>query len=187
MQAIFNRRAASLVQTQTAAFASKTALYSPVPKEKDYYRILGVAATATHEQIKDAYRAAAKKHHPDVIGSELPDVAMFRDIQEAYGVLSTRESRANYDLLRKKNPDDFRVVDEMEFARVHRPDLRAHDGHLPADSPKKGSYAETRMRELEEQRNKYNVNYLGYYKGGLPQKDRGVLRGEALAPPDWFH
>ena len=75
----------------------------------------------------------------------------------------------------------------MEFARVHRPDLRGESGHIPADIPKKGSYAETRMRELEEQRNKYNVNYLGYYKGGLPQKNRGVLRGEALAPPDWFH
>ena len=57
----------------------------------------------------------------------------------------------------------------------------------PVDAPKPGSYAETRMRELKEQRDMYNVNYLGYYKGGLPQKDRGNLRGEAMAPPDWFH
>lgn len=112
---------------------------------------------------------------------------MFRNIQEAYGILSTRESRASYDLQRKRNPDDYKVVDEMEYARVNRPDLRGEDGHLPADAPKKGSYAETRMRELKEQRDMYNVNYLGYYKGGLPQKDRGPLRGEALAPPDWFH
>jgi len=43
------------------------------------------------------------------------------------------------------------------------------------------------MQELAEQRKKYNVNFLGYYNGGLPQKDRGKLRGEALNPPNWFH
>lgn len=155
-----------------AAFASKVAQYNPTPKEKDYYNILGVTSTATLEQIKEAYRIAVKKHHPDVAGSEQPDAAVFRDIQEAYGILSTRESRASYDLLRKKNPDDYRVVSEQEFNRAHRVDLRASDGNVPADAPKQGSYAEQRMKELKEQRNMYNVNYLGYYKGGLPQKDR---------------
>ncbi len=142
---------------------------------------------ATLEQIKDAYRAAVKRHHPDVIGSEQPDVSIFRDVQEAYGVLSTRESRASYDLARKKNPDDYRPASELDWNRANRIDLRGSDGQVPVDAPKPGSYAETRMRELKEQRDMYNVNYLGYYKGGLPQKDRGNLRGEAMAPPDWFH
>lgn len=128
-----------------------------------------------------------KKHHPDVIGSEQPDAGIFRDIQEAYGVLATRESRASYDLLRKKNIDDYRVVAEAEWNRTNRPDMRETSGHVTADAPRPGSYAETRMRELKEQREQYNVNYLGYYRGGLPQKDRGILRGAALAPPDWFH
>lgn len=130
------------MQPQTATFASKVAQYNPTPKEKDYYHILGVTSTATPEQIKEAYRAAVKRHHPDVAGSEQPDVAVFRDIQEAYGVLSTRESRASYDLLRKKNPDDYVSVSELEFNRANRFDLRGKSGQVSADAPKPGSYAE---------------------------------------------
>ena len=142
MQAILKRRAAYFISQPTATFATKFAQYNPVPKEKDYYKVLGVEHTATLEQIKDAYRAAVKKHHPDVIGSEQPDAAIFRDIQEAYGVLATRESRASYDLIRKKNIDDFRVIPEVEFNRTYRPDLRKDDGQAPAEAPKPGSYAE---------------------------------------------
>jgi hypothetical protein len=61
-------------------------------------------------------------------------------------------------LTRKKNIDDYRVVSEAEFNRTNRPDLRGHDGHVRAEAPKAGSYAEQRMRELSEQRDKYNVN-----------------------------
>lgn len=187
MQSLLQRRASLLVAPRMATFATKVAQYNPVQEKKDYYQILGVTQTATLEQIKDAYRESVKKHHPDVIGSAQPDAAIFRDIQEAYGILATRESRASYDIDRKKNSDAYRVVPEAEFNRTSRPDLRAADGNVPVDAPKKGSYAETRMRELKEQRDMYNVNYLGYYKGGLPQKDRGTLRGEGMAPPDWFH
>jgi len=39
-----------------------------MPRSKDYYQILEVSSDSTPEQIKDAYRAAAKKYHPDVVG-----------------------------------------------------------------------------------------------------------------------
>ena len=57
--------------------------------EKDYYRILGVESYATPEQIKDAYRTLAKRHHPDVTLSDSsieyqPDVEKFRNVVEAY-------------------------------------------------------------------------------------------------------
>jgi DnaJ-class molecular chaperone len=129
------------MQKQSASFAT-TIKYNPLPKEKDYYQILGIESTATLEQIKDAYRAAVKRHHPDVIGSEQPDVSIFRDVQEAYGVLATRESRASYDLARKKNPDDYRPASELDWNRANRVDLRGTDGHIPVDAPKPGSYAE---------------------------------------------
>lgn len=67
-------------------------------------------AYASSEQIKEAYRALAKKHHPDVratagdAGDFDPDVEKFRDVVEAYSVLSVKESRATFDLSRKKNP-----------------------------------------------------------------------------------
>ena len=71
-----------------------------MPSQKDYYQILGIGNDATPEQIKDAYRAAAKKYHPDVVGNSDPDANKFRDVMEAYAVLSVVQSRANYDLLR---------------------------------------------------------------------------------------
>ena len=77
--------------------------------DKDYYGILGIEPTSTPEQIKAAYREMAKKHHPDVQAAEThePDLDKFRDITEAYQVLSVRESRINYDLSRKKHSYNF--------------------------------------------------------------------------------
>jgi|TARA_B110000285_G_scaffold216406_1_gene263677 DnaJ-class molecular chaperone len=77
--------------------------------------VLGVENTATPEQIKDAYRVAVKTYHPDVAGSSAPDSEMFRAVQEAYGILSINQNRANYDLIRKKNPDLWNDVSEAEF------------------------------------------------------------------------
>lgn len=78
-------------------------------KEKDFYKVLGIESYATNEEIKSAYRSLAKKYHPDVRAAEEevdhePDVEKFRDVVEAYQVLSVRESRAAFDITRKKNP-----------------------------------------------------------------------------------
>jgi DnaJ-class molecular chaperone len=104
MQSNYKTFTAKLIANANARFATSKPQFSPGTKEKDYYFILGVPSTATLEQIKEAYRVSVKKYHPDVVGSEEPDSAKFRDVMEAYGILSIRESRASYDLLRKKNP-----------------------------------------------------------------------------------
>ena len=59
----------------------------------DYYAILGVANTATPDEIKKAYRKLASQHHPDKGG----DKTMFQQVQEAYSVLSDPEKRRQYD------------------------------------------------------------------------------------------
>ncbi|MCL2789745.1 MAG: DnaJ domain-containing protein [Desulfobulbus sp.] len=63
---------------------------------KDYYTILSVARDATQDQIKQAYRKAARKYHPDV-SKDAGAEAKFKDIGEAYEVLKDPEKRAAYD------------------------------------------------------------------------------------------
>jgi len=60
---------------------------------KDYYKILGVSRDASEEEIKKAYRKLAHKYHPDKGG----DPEKFKEINEAYQVLSDKEKRAQYD------------------------------------------------------------------------------------------
>lgn len=61
---------------------------------KDYYAILGVQKNASESEIKKAFRALAQKHHPDKKGG---DEKKFKEVSEAYGVLSDKKRRAEYD------------------------------------------------------------------------------------------
>src|SRR3972149_4832771 len=65
---------------------------------KDYYKILGVARTADDKAIKSAYRRLARKHHPDVAKAK-DSGARFKEIGEAYEVLSDPEKRRRSDAL----------------------------------------------------------------------------------------
>jgi len=60
---------------------------------KDYYKILGIHKGATEEEVKKAFHQLAHKHHPDKGGDE----KKFKEINEAYQILSNKEKRAQYD------------------------------------------------------------------------------------------
>jgi molecular chaperone DnaJ len=64
---------------------------------KDYYKILGVAKTASDKEIKQAYRKLARKYHPDVNPGSKESEEKFKDVSEAYEVLSDKDKRAKYD------------------------------------------------------------------------------------------
>ena len=68
-------------------------------KFKDYYETLGVPRTATAAEIKKAYRKLALVHHPDVAKDKVAGEEKFREINEAYQVLSDPEKRKRFDEL----------------------------------------------------------------------------------------
>ena len=64
---------------------------------KDYYKILGVDRTADKKAIQKAYRKLARKYHPDVNPNDKEAEGKFKEVSEAYEVLSDEEKRALYD------------------------------------------------------------------------------------------
>ena len=97
---------------------------------KDYYKTLGVERDASAGDIKKAYRNLSKKHHPDHGGDE----EKFKEINEAYSILSNPERREQYD-----NPDPFAgMFDGFGF-----PGFRPGFGQSPRrdpNAPKRGRH-----------------------------------------------
>ena len=65
--------------------------------KRDYYEVLGVSKTATDEELKKAFRKLAKQYHPDLHPDDKDAEMKFKEINEAYEVLSDKEKRARYD------------------------------------------------------------------------------------------
>lgn len=65
--------------------------------KRDYYEVLGVARDADEQEIKKAYRRLARQYHPDVNKDDPDAEAKFKEISEAYQVLSDPQARAQYD------------------------------------------------------------------------------------------
>ena len=70
---------------------------------KDYYKTLGVDKNASDEEIKRAFRKLAKQYHPD-INKEEGAQEKFKEIGEAYSVLSDPNKRKQYEKFLKENP-----------------------------------------------------------------------------------
>ena len=87
---------------------------------KDYYEILGVSKTASIDEIKKAYRALAKKFHPDVNPGKKESEEKFKEVNEAYAVLSDNIKRNQYDQM---GYDGFRSkFDFSDIFSGFRPD-----------------------------------------------------------------
>ncbi|CAN5573101.1 J domain-containing protein [soil metagenome] len=69
--------------------------------DKDYYGVLGTSKDASKEEIKRAYRKLAQKHHPDANKGDAAAEARFKEISEAYALLSNDDKRREYDEMRR--------------------------------------------------------------------------------------
>ena len=80
---------------------------------KDYYSVLGVSRNASEREIKQAYRKLARQYHPDVNAGDKSAEAKFKQINEAYEVLSDKEKRQKYDQF----GDQWQYADQFAQAR----------------------------------------------------------------------
>ncbi|NQT05885.1 MAG: DnaJ domain-containing protein [Dehalococcoidia bacterium] len=94
---------------------------------KNYYETLGISRNASEQEIKKAYRRLARQHHPDVNSGDKSAEARFKEINEAYEVLSNQKNRKKYD----KYGDQWQHAEQFEQARrqqAPRRDFGSGDG-----------------------------------------------------------
>ena len=89
-------------------------------QKRDYYEVLGVSKGASEEEIKKAYRKLAKQNHPDLHPGDKEAEERFKEINEAYGILSDPEKKSRYDQFGHAGVDP-------NFGAVSYTHLRAHE------------------------------------------------------------
>ena len=127
--------------------------------KKNYYDILGVKPTVNQQAIKEAYRKLSKRIHPDVNGSDKYFEDYFKNIQEAYEVLSNENSRTNYDSNNGQQTD----FDEAELSK-----LRQHIFNLES----RNKELNTKLREVTADRNSIKYELDNYRQNYFEVKNR---------------
>lgn len=104
--------------------------------KKDYYELLGIARTASVDEIKKAYRKMAMKYHPDKNPGDSAAEAMFKQISEAYEVLSDTKKRQQYDQYGHEGMKSSFGPGGFDFSRdfTHMGDLQDVLGSIFGDS-----------------------------------------------------
>ncbi|MBN1367534.1 MAG: DnaJ domain-containing protein [Dehalococcoidales bacterium] len=112
---------------------------------KDYYIILGVGRGATATEIKQAYRKLARQHHPDVNPGDKTAEAKFKEINEAYEVLSDTEKRKKYDQF----GDQWQYAEQFVKARARQsPEWESGQGDTSFNFEGSGDIFEEILRDF---------------------------------------
>ena len=75
-----------------------------MPNKRDYYEVLEIQRGASESEIKNAFRSLARKYHPDKNHNDHDAESKFKEIQEAYAILSNPDERRKYDMFGHDRP-----------------------------------------------------------------------------------
>ena len=139
--------------------------------QKDYYKILGVSESASPDDIKKSYRNLAKKYHPDTNPNNRSAEEKFKEISEAYYVLSDAKKRRDYDSFKSSGfsqrpgggAQGFQGAQGFDFEEVLRSFGRGGGG---------GSF---RMRSGGP-----NI-FEGIFGGGNTEEDHGDIQSQKIS------
>jgi curved DNA-binding protein len=131
----------------------------------DYYKSLGLAKTASSEEIKKAYRKLARKYHPDVNPDDKESERKFKEINEANEVLSNLDHRAKYDRYGK----DWKNGEEYERQQRQRRSTQGQGGRSQGSSGQ--GFADGNFSEYFE--SMFGGGGSGFRQGGRSVKYKG--------------
>ncbi|MBC8275365.1 MAG: DnaJ domain-containing protein [Chloroflexi bacterium] len=136
---------------------------------KDYYAILGVGRSASEKEIKQAYRRLARKYHPDVNPGDKAAEAKFKEMSEAYEVLSDPEKRKKYD----------RFGDQWQYAEQF---AKAGQG-AQRDFSKGGTYTTFDFGDLGDLGDVFGGIFRGFGSGSGTARRFAGARARSLEHP----
>lgn len=125
---------------------------------KDYYKILGIAEFETAENIKKAYKKLVRKYHPDIAGNSSDVISRFKEITEAYEVLSNKTKKEEYDRARRF----YSYARENHFYREN-PDTKTTN---PQNKEKKFSFNWEEFLSKKQRENSFRKEEIKAPKRG---------------------
>ena len=99
-----------------------------MPDKRDYYDVLGVSRKASNSDIKKAFRSLARKYHPDKNPGDEEAEALFKEVQEAYAILSNEDQRRQYDTFGHNRPDGNPFGSGFQGVNINFEDLFSGSG-----------------------------------------------------------